>query len=177
MRSLGAMAEYTIRGLKMSARLVMVSLGGLSPDAACELVGRIAAQRVNLVLADLWPEGKDTCLLRVCVEAPQAMAAYSMFTQAAQTHGLGGPEIIDHLSGITVYPRGKGLGLPLALEACLCQAGIDCLGLSSSLSSCVALVPEAQTRTAISHLAAKFNLPEHASPCEAKVRVVQAEKE
>ena len=167
------MAEYAIRGLKMSEPLALLSIGGLSQSAASELFSRLADKRINLVLAGHHPGPDQKSEVRICISAGQAMAAYSLTGALAQSQGLHMPELIENIRSLTVYPRGKGLGFPLALEAALCQAGVNPLGLSSSLSSCVVLVPPKEVSLAVRVLARAFNLPEHASPMEARVPVVQ----
>ncbi len=165
---------YTIRGIKMSDPLALIRICGLSQTAAADLFGRVAEKRINLALAAQKRLLDRSLEISLCVGAGQAMTAYTLAAKAAQAHGLDEPGLIQGLVSLTVYPRGKGLGFPLALEAVLCQAGVKCVGLSSSLSSCVVLVSSAQADQAARVLAKEFNLPVHASPKEARVPVVQA---
>lgn len=169
------MNPFPIAGLKQSGPLALVRAPGAKGLWLRSLLSSLAGERVNLVLL-AWQQGPDTETgLYFCVDQAQGPKALALARENASTHNLPDPSLLTPATAVTVYPLGKNIRLPALMQAAFNRSGIEPLGMATSLSAVVALLPGQELGPALEIMQTSFALPPGASPPEAGIKVVHSD--
>lgn len=160
-----------LTGLKLSGELsLLLQRGGLGPPFF-SLCRALADRQVNICfLAHDAGFGRAM----ICVEPADAVPALNLARDVALDHGLEQPELIGQTAALTLFPLAQNPALPLIAAARLAQADIQPLAMATSLAAVVLLLAQRHAQKAVDVLSLAFQLPQGASPPEARVRVVQS---
>ena len=150
----------TISGLKYTTGLAMAGLDDIGPPSLTRLFSLLARQRINLsfLISSHTAENDNSAWCgfdNACF--PTALAVISGHMERDSRRLCGA--CMANVAALTLYPRGKGLGLAMGVPAALIAAGLIPLAPSSSLGATVVLVKNGHLQRALETLLSAFPLP------------------
>ena len=165
------MTPTSISGLKQSPPWGLFSVPLPLGAGLANLLAELAGRRVNLTYFTCAgsPQGRE----RVILAVPGAQAPLA--SQVLEASGMAGCQAQAPVAGLTLYPKGEGIRLPVLALAALLEQGIRPLSLATSLSALTVVMDTKLCPAARQSLARRLGLAQGASPHDQAVPVVQAE--
>ena len=151
----------------------MAGLDGIRPASFNRLCGLLARQRINLSFLISSQSADNSCSASFCFEQACFGQALDLISNHCETAPAGPALFYRDVAALTLYPRGRGLGLAMGLPAALVAAGSPPLGAGSSLAAAVAVVEGSRLFEALEIIQKVFPLGPGLKLTGERIKVVQ----
>ena len=163
----------TISGLKYTTGLSMAGLDDIGPPSLNRLCRLLARQRINLPFLISSHASQNSHSACFCFDKACFRQAGAVISGHLEDTPGGTAVLHSDVAAVTLFPRGRGLGLAMGVPAALIAAGVHPLGAGSSLGATVTVVKGADLARALEILLGAFPLPAGLKPTGERIIVVQ----